>query len=132
MMKPRFGTRTLIVVVTVAGVLCAWIGMHTRAAREQREAVAELRSHGAMVCYDYMVFVLDDCLSENPDAVPEPGMLRSLLGDDYLSKVASIRAFDFSDEQMQQAFSVRDVELAARFPGLQLFACGRRAINASC
>ena len=50
-LRLRFGLRTLLVVVTAAGLLCAWV----TSAQRQRESVAALRAANpaAMVAYDY-------------------------------------------------------------------------------
>ncbi len=52
-LRLRFGLRTLLVVLTLAGVLLAWI----TSAQRQREAVAALRSSNpaALVAYDFDV-----------------------------------------------------------------------------
>ena len=79
----RFSLRTFLLVVTV---LCVWLGWKINAAREQRQAVAEVRALDAHVRYDFEI--VPGLLPKSPH--PEPGWYAKLLGLDYFYDVREL------------------------------------------
>lgn len=92
----QFSLRTLLLAVTVSGILFGWIGVVVNRAAKQKNAVARIRQLGGTVHYSN--------LDENGEpAVPE--WLTQLVGDDFffdveLVQLASNQATQFTDADL--------------------------------
>ena len=84
----RFGLRTLLIVVTVAGSAFGWLGVKLREARRQHDVAATIVNLGGDVQYDYEFDSLGNYI---PNAMPPgPKWLHSLLGDDFFRSVQKV------------------------------------------
>ena len=77
----RYGLRTLLIVVTLAGCGFGWLAMKVREGRRQQAAVEAIRELGGGVAYDYE-FDAQGNYAANATP-PGPAWLRALLGDDF-------------------------------------------------
>ncbi len=96
-LRLRFGLRTLLVVLTLAGVLFAWI----TSAQRQREAVAALRSSNpaALVAYDFAV----------DDSGEAKSWLIRHLGLDFGASPTRVDLFYPTDADMAQVARIRSL-----------------------
>ena len=87
----RFSLRMLLVAVTV---LCVWLGFKVNAARREKESVEAIRKIGGLIMFDYQVVPMangkPDDFTANA-ALPGPDWLRTLIGEEYLRKVAFVQ-----------------------------------------
>lgn len=85
----RFGTRTLLVVVTI---FCVWLGLHVRRTQSQRDGVAAIREYGGWVRYDFQFpddnFRASGFVGKAESPVPE--FLLNLLGVDFFHNVVQV------------------------------------------
>ncbi len=88
----QFRLRSLLVFMTVAGMLSGWAGTKIRDARNQANTVAAFKASGAIVNYRY--FWTDD----DP---PGPEWLRNVLGIDYFD--APVAAQIYRDNDVARA-----------------------------
>ena len=79
----RFGLRWFLVAVTV---LCAWLGLHTRAAQRQKAAVARIVNYGGSVRYSYEA---DDAGFDTKGQSWVPAWARRHIGVDFFHPVVS-------------------------------------------
>jgi hypothetical protein len=87
----QFSLLALMVFVTLLAVGCSWLAVKMKAAKRQREAVAEIYRLGGSACHDWQ------CSAEGyqwaaieRQQPPVPRWLRNLLGDDFFGDVCSI------------------------------------------
>lgn len=67
--------------------LCLWLGHQVHCARQQRDAVAVVKSHGGWVHYDYEFVNGKVTSGRRPWA---PGWLRTAFGDDYFQAIRQV------------------------------------------
>src|SRR5262245_16171182 len=79
---PRFGLRTLLILVTIFGAGFGYLGHLYRRVQHQRYIVAKIQEAGGTVRYTWQ-------LPTRPGATPPgPKLLRMALGDDVFAHVA--------------------------------------------
>ena len=78
----RYSLRTLMLVVTL---ICVWLGITVKRAREQRSAVEAIQKLGGDVYYEHQFI--------NSNDPPGPEWLRQLIGDEYFFSVAIARLY---------------------------------------
>ena len=49
----QYSLRTLMIFVSIVGVLCGWLGMFIQRVQHQRQVVAQIKELGGEVYYDY-------------------------------------------------------------------------------
>ncbi len=97
----QFSVRSLLVLPVVVAIPCNWLAVEMKAAREQREVVADVVEFGGRVVYDYQID-----RSDTKSQPPAPPWLRGLLGDDFFGDVTTVIAHEgLSHNQM--FFAVR-------------------------
>jgi hypothetical protein len=111
----RFSLRTLLVVLTIAGV---WLGVLQHRASRQRAVVAWLRKLPALATYDYE-YDIDKrwFITEGKSAYPD--WLRSAVGDDFLHNVVSVELF-----ALARPLKDEDVARICRLPALRQLCVG--------
>ncbi len=78
----QYRLRSLLILMTV---ICIWLGIIVKRARDQQEAVEFIKENGATVTYDYQ---FDGTGNGNPNAMPPgPAWLRRIIGDDFFVNV---------------------------------------------
>ena len=97
----QYSLRTLLLFVLLANVGMAWFGARWRAAGQQREAVAAIRTLRGAVTYDYEADYEARLLAyragkgppvpPGPPAPPGPAWARRLLGEDFFADVVEAR-----------------------------------------
>jgi hypothetical protein len=84
----RFGLRTLLICVTLAGCGLGWLGFKVREARQQAAVIALIEKLGGGVQYDYQ---FDAQGNYQPDTEPPgPAWLHALLGDDFFRNPSQV------------------------------------------
>jgi len=102
----QFSIRSLLVLTVAVAILCSWMAVEMKMAREQKVALNELRKLPGYVFYEWQ---LDASGKQLPKAQPaQPEWLRKLFGDDFFW---SVEMLYFSSSQ------ITDAELA-RIAGL--------------
>ena len=103
----RFRLITLLVVITA---LCVWLGVTTRQARTQQQAVARLQELGADIFFDYQ---------QRPNGTidkkaPPHGLswAREWLGDEYFRTVVYVRLRDvrLTDHDLHAIWALNDLK----------------------
>jgi Leucine-rich repeat (LRR) protein len=81
----RISLRTVLILLTL---LCIWLGVKVNQARRQKEAIAALKSIGALIGFHHHY---DDQgnLDHRADP-PGPAWLRQITGDDFFQRVYSV------------------------------------------
>jgi hypothetical protein len=85
----QFSIRSLLVLVLVVAIPCSWMAVETKNARQQGEAVEEIKKLGGQVVYDYQVFQPFNSLRP-PSGPPEPAWLRNPLGEDFFATAVGV------------------------------------------
>jgi Leucine-rich repeat (LRR) protein len=80
----QFSLRTLLIFVTLFGIVCSWFAVKMRQAKRQREAVEAIIKNRGEVRYDYQEH---DFFAKPPG----PEWLRNWLGEDFLCNVVLVR-----------------------------------------
>ena len=88
----RFGLRTLLIFITVAGCALGWLGVKVREARRQQADVAAILKLGGRVEYDYDEDGQGNRV-QNP-VPPGPPWLRAVLGDDFFRDITGTELTD--------------------------------------
>jgi hypothetical protein len=84
----QFSIRSLLVLAVVVSIACSWFATEKQRAREQKQAVAEIRKAGGGSVYDYE---FDRSGYRMPPVTPPgPPWLCKLLGDDLFGNVWSV------------------------------------------
>ena len=99
----QFSLRTLMIVVVIVAIPCAWLGRKIERKRQEREAVAAIKKMGGLVGYDYQM------AGAKP---PGPDWLRNVLGENIFSEVASV-SYYFGKANVTDTEAVQLRELAA-------------------
>ena len=111
----RFSCRTLLVMTTL---VCVWLGVEVKRARDLQKAVALVSNLGGQVVYDYEQ--KDDQLGffswEGSPAAP--GWLRTAVGEEFFVEV---NAVNFIEMQLDDAAFERMIEGVARLRSLKSF-----------
>ena len=85
----QFSIRSLLLLTLVVAVLCSWLAVQGKQAREQREAVKAIEKLGGTA--------LNDLELEPPNGplqrAEPPAWLRKLLGDDFFRSVTDVSAW---------------------------------------
>jgi hypothetical protein len=84
----QFSLRTLLLFVSVVGVLCGYLGMFIQSAQKQRKAVAQIQRLGGQVNYDYEFGHHD-----SPPTPPGPSFLRRIFGEDAFANVKYVSLY---------------------------------------
>jgi len=79
----QFNLKSLLILVFVVALPCAWLAWKLDLKRRERAAVAEVKKLGGRVAYDW-----EDPFSE--DEPPGPRWVRKLLGDDFFAHVVTV------------------------------------------
>ena len=83
----QFGIRSLLVLTVAVAVPCSWFSWEMKQAREQKAAVATIKTLNGGFRYDYE---FDASKNYLPKAQPPgPAWLRSLLEDDFFGRFTS-------------------------------------------
>lgn len=91
----RFGLRTFLVVVALAGVTLGW---KVRQVRQQRAAVEWVRENDGAVIYDFeWDEEMDQVIPHPHDDPPAPSWPGSLVGVDFVARPASIKLGGYVD-----------------------------------
>jgi Leucine-rich repeat (LRR) protein len=90
-MRWRYSLRTLMAIITVAGISCGLISSKFERARRQHGLIERLESAGAEVYYDYMVEKIGSWMATNRVPSPEAPVWQRWLGDDFFHAVAAVR-----------------------------------------
>jgi len=85
----QFSIRSLLVLTVAVAIVCSWMTVEMRRARERRDLVDEIQKAGGHVLYDYV----DNGSGKLILKRSGPAWLRSLLGDDFFSHV-TVMVFD--------------------------------------
>lgn len=85
----QFGLRTMIVLVLVASLPCAWVAHRLQHKRHERAAVAALRASGINGKSGVTVWYHSQHSSVGHPLGPK--RLRTILGDDFLDSVTAVR-----------------------------------------
>ena len=56
----QYSLRTLLIFVSIVGVLCGWLGMIIQRVRHQRNVVAQIKELGGEAYYDYQTVGMQD------------------------------------------------------------------------
>ncbi|MGH7193123.1 MAG: hypothetical protein ACREJM_06255, partial [Candidatus Saccharimonadales bacterium] len=108
-LKPRrrwvqFGTRSMLALTTVCGILLGW---RVNEVRRERDALAFVESLGGMVCFDYQCDFDKDGNLRFVDPTREPpgsSWLRSMVGDEYARHIVVIivRGANVTDKDLER------------------------------
>ena len=79
----QYSLRSLMLVVLFASLGMSWYAVRMQRARQQKEAIEEIRKFGGYAVYDYRVEQFGTPLPHA--SPPEPAWLRDLLGEDFFS-----------------------------------------------
>ncbi len=91
----QFGIRSLLVLTVVIAVLCSWLAVEMKKAREQREVADEITKLGRLggaVQYDWQVGAGHTFKAFHHGEIPE--WLLRLLGVDFFSTVVAVDSTD--------------------------------------
>lgn len=120
--RPRFGTRTLLIVVTIFGV---WLGLHVSRTHSQRDGVAAIRAYGGWVRYDYQ-FPDDSYRASSfvgKAESPVPPFLLNLLGVDFFHNVVQV-SLNYSEDSGKRLENANRTDAALQhlhcFPNLRV------------
>jgi hypothetical protein len=85
----QYSLRTLMIFVTVVGVLCVWPGMILQRVQHQRRVVEQIEALGGIVTYDIVTFDygMGRYISAPP---PGPRIIRQIFGDDVFVYVVEV------------------------------------------
>ena len=86
----QFSLRTLLIFTLICAIPCAWLGHKIERKRQEREAVESLIKDGWSVVYDSQIDLSGKQYSS--DKPRGPGWLRTVLGENFFSKLARGRA----------------------------------------
>ena len=100
----QFGIRSLLVLTVVIAVLCSWLAVEMKKAREQREVADEITKLGRLggaVQYDWQVGAGHTFKAFHHGEIPE--WLLRLLGVDFFSTVVAVDSTDtpFTDVELK-------------------------------
>ena len=114
----QFSLRSLLIVVTLVGIVCGWLGSKIDRKVKERKLIEAIVKRRGVVWYDFQ------CADSNgrviPDAKPPgPDWLRSLLGENFFSEVRAVLIAPGGDS---------DLQLLAALPRLQSAALGGTTI----
>jgi hypothetical protein len=107
----QYSLRSLLIFVTVVGVLCGWLGRFILRVQHQRSVVTQIKALGGRVNYDYQVAGMRDRSHSPPP--PGPGFIRWIFGDDVF---ANVEAVLFSSEHQLKD---EDVAILKELPHLK-------------
>jgi hypothetical protein len=79
----QFSLRTLLIVVLIAAIPCAWLRSKIEQKRQERQTVEAILKSGGDVKYDYQI-------ANPPATAPGLGWLRGTLGEEFFSEVVSV------------------------------------------
>jgi hypothetical protein len=107
----QFSLRSLMIVVAVVAVPCAWLGHKIEQKRRQRDAIEAIRRIGGRVEFGYQ---LDSNGAQLAGDRQPPGALwlRKLLGDDFFADVKSVdlSGTEVRDDDLQDLDELPDLE----------------------
>ena len=84
----QFGIQTLLVMTLAVALPFSWLAVEIKKAREQKEAANEIAKRGGSVLYEWEVDA--QYIPLHDAQAPGPGLLRSLLGDDFCMRVVVV------------------------------------------
>jgi Leucine-rich repeat (LRR) protein len=84
----QYSLRTLLIFVSIVGVLCGWLGMFLQRVRHQRNVVVQIKTLGGEVIYDYQIAGMQ--AGNFPASPPGPRIIRWILGDDVFAYVGAV------------------------------------------
>ena len=90
----QFSLRTLLIVIAIVAIPCAWLGSKIERKRKEREAVAAIEALGGYVWYNYQAAAPGGPPWASPAEPYGPAWLRSFLGDDFFSEVTGVSLQD--------------------------------------
>ncbi len=90
----QFSLRTLLIVIAIVAIPCAWLGSRIERKRKEREAVAAVEALGGYVWYDYQAAAPGGPPWASPAEPYGPAWLRSFLRDDFFSEVTGVSLQD--------------------------------------
>src|SRR5262245_6903365 len=91
---PRFGLRTLLILVTLFGAGFGYLGHLYRRVHHQRQIVAKIQEVGGEVRYGWQIFGKSD--TGRMPKPPGPALLRWIFGDDVFAYVELVDFNRFS------------------------------------
>jgi hypothetical protein len=110
----QFSLKALMLLVLAATIPCVWLKSKMDHKARERTAVAEIKSIGGFVMYDW----------ENDDQVESPGppLLRKLLGDDFFSRVvwSDINGHKVTDGSLVYLEPLADLEFVDLSGGMRI------------
>ncbi len=115
----QFSLRTLLIVMLIIAIPCAWVGRKIEQKRREREAVTAIKALGGHVLFDYQV---DAAVTNGePDAIATaepfgPAWLRKCVGDDFFSDVVCVTLWrrdtgDAASEHLKQLTHLQELWL---------------------
>ena len=84
----QYSLRTLLIFVSVVGVLCGYLGMFIQSVQRLRSAVKRIQQLGGQVHYDY-----EFGHHESLPAPPGPKFVRWIFGDDAFTNVVYVSLY---------------------------------------
>ena len=105
----QYSLRSLMLLVLLASVGMSWFAVKMKRAREQKEAVEEIRKWGGEVHYDYEFQRSGNPLQ--PSGPPGPAWLRNLMGEDLFATVVWVAFGPYSsDADLEQLHGLTQLQ----------------------
>jgi len=106
----QYSLGSLMLLTLVVSLVMSWVAVRMKSARQQKEAVEEVKKRGGRVFYDHQPF---------PAAIaepPGPAWLRNLLGQDFFATVVAVGLFppgpsDAGFEHLKSLTQLRELSL---------------------
>src|SRR5262245_57769899 len=109
----RFSLRTLLALTVLLSIAFGWLGSVLVRVRHERRIIAQIRSSGGEVLYDYQL----TGGPVNTKTPPGPFLVRCFIGDDAFAYVQRV---DFSYEHPARDEDLKNLHQLSRLEGVQL------------
>jgi Leucine-rich repeat (LRR) protein len=106
----QFSLRSLLIFVSVVGVLCGYLGIFIQNVQKQRKAVKSIQRLGGQVHYDY-----EYDWSAFEATPPGPAFLRKMFGDDIFANVVDVSLYSETT-----AIQDKDVVILRELPRIKI------------
>lgn len=110
--RPQFTLRTLLVLVVLVSIACAWFGKEVNRAHQQQRTVGELQKAGGIVQYDYQWSEATERFDPFVGP-PTPVWFRRIFGEHVLVSVIRVTLVnrDFDDEDLARLSTFSDLQI---------------------